>query len=245
MQNRTATSVIMTLAMLVCMFTLPADQCAADEKMPGKGVTVTQGRCTWDTGWFHETLIRRALTELGYTCEAPKMLQNPMFYASVTQGTVDFWANSWFPNQYPQLPKNFYDEAGEYGYVMKSGGLQGYLVDKKHQEKFNITSLEDFKREEVKKAFDTNGDGKADLYGAPQGWAVAKVMDHHLKVYGLEEHINLNQAAYNALFADVLGNFKSGNAVLYYTWTPNWSVLQTETGPGCGVDQRPGNQAHG
>ena len=230
MQNTPRLLTISAIVFLLVVFIIPASDCAAYQELPGQGVTVVQGRCTWDTGWFHETLIRRALTTLGYTCEAPKMLQNPMFYASVVQGTIDFWANSWFPNQYPQLPKNFQEKAGEYGYVMKAGGLQGYLIDKKHQEKFGITSLADFKRPEVKKAFDTNGDGKADLFGAPQGWAVAKVMAHHLKVYGLEDHINLVQAAYNALFADVLGNFKSGKAVLYYTWTPNWSVTKLKPG---------------
>nr|NIS44157.1 proline/glycine betaine ABC transporter substrate-binding protein ProX [Desulfuromonadales bacterium] len=49
------------------------------------------------------------------------------------------------------------------GYVMKAGGLQGYLVSKREVEKFNIKSLDDFKRPEVKAAFDANGDGKADL----------------------------------------------------------------------------------
>ncbi|NIQ98295.1 MAG: proline/glycine betaine ABC transporter substrate-binding protein ProX, partial [Desulfuromonadales bacterium] len=46
---------------------------------------------------------------------------------------------------------------------MKAGGLQGYLVSKREVEKFNIKSLDDFKRPEVKAAFDANGDGKADL----------------------------------------------------------------------------------
>ena len=218
------------LFLFAASLVLSANICPAYQEKPGQGITINQGRCTWDTGYFHETLVRRALTELGYKCNKPKMLQNPLFYASVTQGTIDFWANSWFPNQYSQLPKNFYEKADAYGYVMKAGGLQGYLVDKKHQEKFNITSLADFKRPEVKKAFDRNRDGKADLFGAPQGWKVADVMAHHIKVYGLEDHVNLVQASYNAIFADVLGNFKDGNGVLYYTWAPNWSVYKLRPG---------------
>lgn len=202
----------------------------AYEKYPGKGIEVKQGRCTWDTGYFHETLIRKAMIELGYTFDKPKMLQNSLFYASVSQGTIDFWANSWFPNQESQLPQNFYETADAYGYVVKSGGLQGYLIDKKHQEKLNITSLADFKRPEVKEAFDRNGDGKADLFGAPQGWKVTEIMQHHLKVYGLEDHVNFVQAAYNALFADVFASFKDGKGVFFYTWTPNWSVSKLQPG---------------
>lgn len=198
--------------------------------LPGEGTKVQPARCTWDTGYFHETLVRKALAELGYEVQEPKTLQNALFYASVAQGTIDFWANSWFPNQLSQMPPDFDEKAAAYGYVVKSGGLQGYLVDKKHQEKFNITSLADFKRPEVKEAFDHNGDGKADLYGSPPGWKVTEVMAHHLKVYDLEDHVNFVQAAYNALFADVMGNFQSGNGVLYYTWAPNWSVYKLQPG---------------
>ena len=230
MRKSVFTSMIGTIVLVLATFTFTATDCTAYQELPGKGVTVKQGRCSWDTGYFHETLVRKALRELGYECKKPKMLQNPMFYVSVAQGEIDFWANSWFPNQYPQLPKNFYDTADAYGYVVKSGGLQGYLIDKKHQEKFNITSLADFKREEVKEAFDTNGDGKADLVGCPPGWNVAKVMEHHLKVYGLEDHINLVQASYNAMFADVLGNYMDGNGVLYYTWAPNWAIYKLKPG---------------
>lgn len=202
----------------------------AYQELPGKGRQVIQGRCTWDTGYFQETLVRRALRDLGYEVPQPRMLENQLFYVGVAQGDVDFWANSWFPNQLNQVPDNFWEKADAYGYIVKNGGLQGYMVDKKSQEKFNMTSLEDFKREEVKKAFDKNGDGKADLFGAPSGWAVNKVMKHHLEIYGLEDHINLLQAGYSALFADVLGNYKSGEAVLFYTWTPNWTVSELEPG---------------
>ncbi|GEM_PF-6020390 len=45
------------------------------------------------------------------------------------------------------------------GYVVKAGGLQGSLVSKKAVEEFNIRSLGDFKRAEVKEAFDINGAG--------------------------------------------------------------------------------------
>lgn len=219
-----------TTIIIAALLTAPPQNCLADQAKPGAGVTVKPGQCTWDTGYFHESLVRRALAELGYQVEEPKMLTNPMFYASVTHGAVDFWANSWFPNQIPQLPKNFDETAGAYGYVVKAGGLQGYLVDAKHQKQFNITSLADFKRPEVKRAFDHDGDGKADLYGAPDGWKVTEVMAHHIKAYGLEDHVNLIKASYNALFADVMGQHSAGKGVLFYTWTPNWSVYKLKPG---------------
>lgn len=89
-----------------------------------------------------------------------------------------------------QMPRNFYERRTTVGYVMKEGGLQGYLVSKKAVETYDISSLEDFKCPEVKDAFDANGDGRADLTACETGWACAKTMAHHLEVYGLQEHIN-------------------------------------------------------
>jgi glycine betaine/proline transport system substrate-binding protein len=209
---------------------LTAIPAAADDMKPGAGVTVQPARATWNTGFFQEALVRRALTELGYDVKEPKDLQNPIFYKSVALGDVDYWANGWFPMHNAQLPKNFEEDAGMYGYVAKAGGLQGYLVSKKEVEEFGIKSLEDFKREEVKKAFDENGDGKADLTACPPGWGCEKVISHHLAAYGMEDHINPVTAAYEAGMASAIGTYKSGGPIFFYTWTPNWTVFKLKPG---------------
>lgn len=203
---------------------------AADMTKPGEGVTVRPARATWNTGFFQEALIRKGLTELGYDVQKPKDLQNPIFYKSVTLGDVDYWANGWFPMHDAQLPKNFDEKAQKIGYVAKAGGLQGYLVSKKEVEKFNIKSLDDFKRPEVMAAFDSNGDGKADLTACPPGWGCEKVITHHMDVYGLKDAINPVKAAYEAGMASALGAYKSGKPAFFYTWTPNWTVFKFKPG---------------
>ena len=150
------------ITIIVCL-ALAAIPASANDMKPGKGTTVKPARATWNTGFFQEAMVRRALEELGYRVKTPKDLQNPIFYKSVALGDVDYWTNGWFPNHNSQMPKGFYDDADAYGYVVKAGGLQGYLVSKRDVEKHNIKSLDDFKRDDVKKAFDSNGDGKADL----------------------------------------------------------------------------------
>ena len=103
---------------------------AAD--LPGEGVTVTPARATWNTGFFQEAVIRLGLEELGYEVNMPKDLQNPLFYQSLVLGDVDYWANGWFPLHNDQLPDNFFEKADTYGYVVKKGGLLGYLVSKQY-----------------------------------------------------------------------------------------------------------------
>ncbi len=202
----------------------------ADQHMPGKGVTVKPARATWNTGFFQEALVRQALGELGYDVQDPKDLQNPIFYKSVALGDVDYWTNGWFPNHDGQLPKGFYDKAEKVGYVVKAGGLQGYLVSKADVEKFNIKSLDDFKRDEVKKAFDKTGDGKADLTACPPGWGCETVIAHHMKVYDLKDHINPVKASYEAGMASALAGYKAGEPIFFYTWAPNWTIFKLKPG---------------
>lgn len=197
---------------------------------PGKGITVRPARATWNTGFFQEALVRRGLEALGYDVKRPKDLQNPIFYKSVALGDVDYWTNGWFPNHNSQLPKNFYDRADKYGFVVKSGGLQGYLVSKRHVEKYHIVSLDDFRRAEVKKAFDANGDGKADLTACPPGWGCENVISFHLKAYNLENDINQVKAAYEAGMASALGRYKDGEPIFFYTWAPNWTTFKLKPG---------------
>lgn len=219
------------LGALVCLsIAVVAAPVFALNMTPGEGVTVEPARATWNTGFFQEALVRKGLEELGYDVKNPKDLQNPIFYKSVALGDVDYWTNGWFPNHDSQLPKGFYDKADKYGYVVKSGGLQGYLVSKEHVEKYNIKSLDDFKREEVKKAFDANGDGKADLTACPPGWGCENVITHHMKVYDLKDHVNPVKAAYEAGMASTIGRYKSGEPIFFYTWAPNWTIFKLKPG---------------
>ena len=217
------------MLLVLLMLSLSFSAFAATDK-PGQGVKVKPARATWNTGYFQEAIVRAGLKELGYNVAAPKELQNPLFYQSVVLGDVDYWTNGWFPMHNSQIPKSGADRIEEVGYVAKAGGLQGYLVSKRDVEKYNIKSLDDFKRPEVMKAFDANGDGKADLTACPPGWGCEKVITHHFKVYNLDDYINPIKAGYSASMADALARYKSGEPVFFYTWAPNWTIFKLKPG---------------
>jgi len=217
------------ILLVIAMLSLVTPAFAAHH-LPGEGVEAKPGRATWNTGYFQEVLVRTGLTELGYEVADVKELTNPLFYQTLALGDLDYWTNGWFPIHYAQQPKNFDQRAEEIGYVVKAGGLQGYLVSKKDAEKFNIKSLDDFKRPEVKEAFDANGDGKADLTACPAGWGCEKTISHHMDVYDLEDHINPIKAGYSASMADALGRYQSGQPIFFYTWAPNWTIFKLKPG---------------
>ena len=111
---------------------------------------------------------------------------------------------------------------------MSKGGLQGYLIDKKTADKLNIKSVMDIKKHA--KQFDSNGDGKADMVACPPGWGCEKQITKHFAELGLGDFINPVQADYSASMADAIAKYKNGKSVLFYTWTPNWTVGALELG---------------
>jgi glycine betaine/proline transport system substrate-binding protein len=190
---------------------------------PGEGKSIEMARATWDTGWFQAEIYKQLFEELGYEVGQVRTLDNPPFYQAVGQGDIDLWVNGWFP-LHDTYRENFEDGASIVGYVAEGGALQGYLVDKKSAEEYGITSIEDFKKPEIKEAFDANGDGKADLVACPPGWGCEEKISKDLDELELRDHINPIKAGYSASMADALGRYRQGDPILFYTWTPNWTV---------------------
>ena len=195
----------------------------ADDALPGDGITVQPARATWDTGYFNEALYSRALETLGYDVKDFLELDNPIFYQQVALGEIDYWANGWFPahSQYEDL---FSDGAEIAGTVIPVGGLEGYLVDKAGADEFGIKTLADFERPEVAAAYDTDGNGKANLVGCPAGWGCNEIQIYQWSDLELEAYIDRGTADYSAAMADLIARYNNGEHVLFYTWTPNWTV---------------------
>lgn len=116
------------------------------------------------------------------------------------------------------------------GTVAAFGALQGYLVDKAGADEFNISSLADFRREEVRLAYDADGNGKADLLGCQSDWKCSEEVAHQLDNGGLREYIDEHTGPYSDGIREQIARFRKGEHILFYTWTPNWTVSQLKPG---------------
>ena len=182
---------------------------------------IKMGKADWDTGYFQAEIYKQALEKMGYKVSGPTVMKPQVFYVAATSGDVDLWVNGWFGTHDGYIAESK-GKVKPVGYVMKKGGLQGYLIDKKTADKFGIKSVLDIKKHA--KQFDSNGDGKADMVACPPGWGCEKVIQKHFDELGLADFINPVKADYSASMADVISKYKNGKSVLFYTWTPNWTV---------------------
>ena len=192
---------------------------------PGEGTTVRMGQATWDTGWFQAQVYKALLEDLGYTVEGPEDVTTVAFYIFSAQGDLDFWANGWFPLHSANLETE--DIAGKVvpvGYQVQGGALQGYMIDKATADELGITNLGDLQDPELAAVFDIDGDGKADLIGCDAGWTCETVIQHQLDAFELRDTVNYVQGDYSQLMADAVTRYEQDQPVLFYTWTPNWTV---------------------
>ena len=225
MMSRLKHSMMFATASLALLAAFPAQA----QDRPDEGQSITMARPSWDTGWFQTEIFSQLLRELGYEVSEPMTLDNPAFYQSVAYGDVTMWVDGYFPGH--TTYSQFYEQGAEVvGMVAPRGSIEGYLVDKATAERLSIASVEDFKRDEVKEAFDRDGDGRADLVSCPPGWACEMVLEHHLDAYGLRDHVNPIKAGYAAAMADAVAAHGAGEPVFFYTWTPNWTVNELVPG---------------
>ncbi len=182
---------------------------------------IKMGKADWDTGFFQAEIYKKALEKMGYKVSGPTVMKPQVFYVAAAAGDMDLWVNGWFENHNTYV-KEAMGKVKPVGYVVEKGGLQGYLIDKKTADKFNIKSIMDIKKHA--KEFDINDDGKADMVACPPGWGCEKIITKHFTELGLGEFINPLKADYSASMADLISRYKNGKSILFYTWTPNWSV---------------------
>ena len=92
----------------------------------------------------------------------------------------------------------------------------------------NITNIEQLKKPEIAKLFDSDGDGKANLVGCNPGWACELNIDHQIKAYGLQNTVEHDKGQYVALLANSITRYKQGKSVIFYAYNPHWigAVLQ-------------------
>ncbi|MGH1493591.1 MAG: glycine betaine/L-proline ABC transporter substrate-binding protein ProX [Acidimicrobiales bacterium] len=192
----------------------------SEQAVPDRG-PVRLARPTWDTGWFQAEVVAELLRELGSVVDGPVTMENQDFYSGVADGEVDLWVNGWFP-----LHDAFVDRtsAVPIGFEVRGGALQGYLADRATVEALGITSLADLADPTVAAAFDNSGDGRADLVGCNTDWTCGPIVDHHLEAYGLTDTVEHLRGDYGPLMRATVERYRSGEPVLFYTFTPNWTV---------------------
>ena len=236
-QKRLATLLAATLVFTACGDG-DGDGDAAGGVGGAGGEPITMARATWDTGFMQAAIYAALLEELGYEVSDPADLTRDAngFYPALARGEIDLWANGWFPLHDRYLTGTLvtgqtYERAIEpVGTQVDNGALQGYLIDKETADDLGITSMSDLADPATAAVFDDDGDGKADLIGCNEGWGCNLAITDHILVLDWGGNHEQISGDYSELMIDVEQKVADGEPVLFYTWTPNWTVARLVPG---------------
>ena len=205
---------------------------------PGAGVSVTQARATWSTGYMQAAIYNQLLEELGFDVSEPadNELANDIFHVALAESEVDFWVNGWIPNHL-----NFWDDELSDGSVigdhielvgtsLAAAGLEGFLTNKAIAEEYGIQTLGQINDDpELVALYDaadiTPGDGVIQVGSCPDSWNCAKIAAQTFEFNGWD-NLEAVHAGYEAMFANAVANLEDGQPFIAYSWSPSGYLTQ-------------------
>ncbi|NET40903.1 glycine betaine/L-proline ABC transporter substrate-binding protein ProX [Okeania sp. SIO2B3] len=196
------------------------------QKTPPGIVTIRSANSTWIQELFQTEIVNIGLEKLGYKIEKPKEIDYPAIYISLANEDLEY-STVYYEPQHNEFFENAGGEKKLEGVgILTPNGIQGYQIDKKTADKYNITNIEQLKNPEIAKLFDSDGDGKANLVGCNPGWRCELTIDYHLQAYELEDTVEHNQGQYEILLADAMTRYEQGKPIIYYAYEPHWISTQ-------------------
>ena len=194
----------------------------------GAGVNVTMGRANWASGYVQAEIYKQVLEQAGYTVASPSLLElDPSAgYLAMAEGSMDFWTNSWYPGHLSWHAAGLTDGSLVADHVsivdglFAGAGVQGFPITKSVAEENGITSMQQINDDPAITAlFDSDGNGKADIFGCPESWTCDNIISAAITYYGWD-NIEQTIAGYDAMFAQATDLANAGEPMAIYTWTP-------------------------
>ena len=177
---------------------------------------------------FQTEIVNLGLEALGYKIAVPTQLESATLFLALGNGDLDYTPVFWEKNQQPFFERSGGEEKLDTVGMLMPNLAQGYQIDKKTAEQYNITHIDQLADPKIAKLFDSDGDGKANLVGCNSGWRCEFRIAHQIEAYGLQDTVEQMQGSYSTLIAETLARYRQGKPIIYYTWTPYWmaSVLR-------------------
>ena len=146
---------------------------------------------------------------------------NPVIFEAMDSGSMHVHPEVWLPNQ-ANLHDKFVETRGTVR--MNPNGVpsfQGMCVTKATADRTGITQLADLADPDMAKHFDSNGDGRGEVWIGASGWASTNVEKIRAKSYGYDETMELVEMDETLAMADLDAAVAKDTNHVAYCYTPN------------------------
>jgi len=190
------------------------------ETLPGAGKTIRFAQSdSLGANYVQDQILIAGLQKLGYKVALSSIGIN-LFFQAAAQGDSDITGDINYPQREPgyRAVEKQVELVGD-GTIM-GGGVNGYLIDKKTSDAYQIIRLDQLKDPKLAGLFGTQG--RAELINCDPGWSCGDVVDFQIDKFGLKDTVRSVRGKYEALMGEAVARISRGEPALFYAWSPSW-----------------------
>lgn len=146
---------------------------------------------------------------------------NAVIYEAISNGTMHVHPEGWIPH-HANLLKKFAEEKKTIvrGDKTDEGG-QGICTTKGTVERTGIAQVTDLVNPQIAKQFDTDGDGKGEMWGGASGWGSTIREQIRAKSYGYDKTMDLKIMEEGVAMAEVDVAVTKGQNIVFSCYAPH------------------------
>jgi len=146
---------------------------------------------------------------------------NPVVFEAMDKGSMHVHPEVWLPNQ-----ANLYNTyvEGKETVMMNPNGVtafQGICVSRHTADTLGISKITDLTNPSFASQFDTNGDGKGELWIGATGWASTNVEKIRAKSYGYDQTLELTEMDETLALANFDAAVQQSKPFVFFCYTPH------------------------
>lgn len=137
-------------------------------------------------------------------------------------GSVDVFADLYMPNRKELWDK--YIAKGSRETILTNSKpyqlIEGIYVPGYVQDKYNVRSVSDLLKPDIAALFDTDNDGKGEIWAGPTGWGSTNIMLVKAKSYGFDKTMTTLETSDAIMKASLKAAHEKQSPVVFYFWEP-------------------------
>ncbi len=146
---------------------------------------------------------------------------NPVVFEAMDKGSMHVHPEVWLPNQ-ANLYATYVEEKGTV--LMNPNGVtafQGICVTKYTADTLGVSKITDLTDPSIAAQFDSNGDGKGEVWIGATGWASTNVEKIRAKSYGYAETLELTEMDETLALANLDAAVQQKKPFVFFCYTPH------------------------
>lgn len=181
--------------------------------------TLKIGISAWPSAEVTARVIARFAERLGMKAEL-RPLGSAVMLEEISAGKLDVYPEIWFPN----LKEEFNRRNANGAITVNAHGVraqQNLCVTQKTQEQTGIKAASDLRQPEMAAKFDTDNDGRGEMWIGDPNWRSTQIEQVRAKSYGYSETMSLLQMPEEVAMAAVDVAASLGTPIVFYCYRPH------------------------